>query len=142
MLACLPAYISFVAIYGINLVVVSLLRPVRLQAGVLQQGTWGGNGGKTWNMRQADHISNVKIHYNDAVFAFDFTFTVDGKKKTIHVGGDAPQYNEVLSKAENMRLVFIDRRLPLIIPRILANSLTIVWWFISNYIFDCLYRLL
>ncbi|XP_064986839.1 mannose/glucose-specific lectin-like [Musa acuminata AAA Group] len=70
-------------------------RPVRLQAGVLQQGPWGGNGGKTWNMRQADHISNVKIHYNDAVFAFDFTFTVDGKKKTIHVGGDAPQYNEI-----------------------------------------------
>ncbi|CAL9178100.1 unnamed protein product, partial [Musa hybrid cultivar] len=68
---------------------------VRLQAGVLQQGPWGGNGGKTWNMRQADHISNVKIHYNDAVFAFDFTFTVDGKKKTIHVGGDAPQYNEI-----------------------------------------------
>lgn len=116
-------------------------RPVRLQAGVLQQGPWGGNGGKTWNMRQADHISNVKIHYNDAVFAFDFTFTVDGKKKTIHVGGDAPQYNEVLTvNAENMRLVFIDQRLQLIIPRILANSLTIFWWF--NYIFDCLYRLL
>ncbi|CAL9770023.1 unnamed protein product, partial [Musa acuminata subsp. burmannicoides] len=68
---------------------------VLLQAGVLQQGPWGGNGGKTWNMRPADHISNVKIHYNDAVFAFDFTFTVDGKKKTIHVGGDAPQYNEI-----------------------------------------------
>ncbi|CAL9198017.1 unnamed protein product [Musa hybrid cultivar] len=68
---------------------------VVIVAGVLQQGPWGGNGGKTWNMRQADHISNVKIHYNDAVFAFDFTFTVDGKKKTIHVGGDAPQYNEI-----------------------------------------------
>ncbi|CAL9058163.1 unnamed protein product [Musa banksii] len=67
----------------------------RLQAGVLEQGPWGGNGGKTWDMGQADHISNVKIHYNDAVFAFDFTFTVDGEKKTIHVGGDAPQYNEI-----------------------------------------------
>ncbi|URE43547.1 Mannose glucose-specific lectin [Musa troglodytarum] len=62
---------------------------------VLEQGPWGGNGGKTWNMGQADHISNVKIHYNDAVFAFDFTFTVDGVTKTIHVGGDAPQYNEI-----------------------------------------------
>lgn len=92
MLACLPVYISFVAICGINLVVVSL------QAGVIKQGPWGGNGGKTWNMGQADHISNVKIHYNDAIFAFDFTFTVDGKKKNIHVGGDEPQYNEVLSK--------------------------------------------
>ncbi|CAL9098761.1 unnamed protein product, partial [Musa textilis] len=62
---------------------------------VLEQGPWGGNGGKTWNMGRADHISNVKIHYNDAVFAFDFTFTVDGVTKTIHVGGDAPQYNEI-----------------------------------------------
>ncbi|URE43351.1 hypothetical protein MUK42_14451 [Musa troglodytarum] len=65
------------------------------RAGVLEQGPWGG---KTWNMGQADHISNVKIHYIDAVFAFDFTFTVDGVTKTIHVGGGAPQYNEVPSK--------------------------------------------
>ncbi|CAL9120041.1 unnamed protein product [Musa acuminata var. zebrina] len=68
----------------------------RLQAGVLEQGPWGGNGGKTWDIGQADHISNVKIHYIDAVFAFDFTFTVDGVTKTIHVGGDAPQYNEII----------------------------------------------
>ncbi|CAL9102949.1 unnamed protein product [Musa textilis] len=64
-------------------------------AGVLEQGPWGGNGGETWDMGQADHISNVKIHYIDAVFAFDFTFTVGGVTKTINVGGDAPQYNEI-----------------------------------------------
>ncbi|URE42107.1 Mannose glucose-specific lectin [Musa troglodytarum] len=75
----------------------SRLKSLHREAGmlVLEQGPWGGNGGKTWNMGQADHISNVKIHYNDAVFAFDFTFTVDGVTKTIHVGGDAPQYNEI-----------------------------------------------
>ncbi|CAL9198003.1 unnamed protein product [Musa hybrid cultivar] len=68
---------------------------VIIVAGVLEQGPWGGNGGITWDMGQADHISNVKIHYIDAVFAFDFTFTVDGVTKTINVGGDAPQYNEI-----------------------------------------------
>ncbi|CAD5184905.1 unnamed protein product [Musa acuminata subsp. malaccensis] len=75
-------------------------------AGVLEQGPWGGNGGKTWDMGQADHISNVKIHYIDAVFAFDFTFTVDGEKKTIHVGGDAPQYKEI-SLEEDEYFTFI-----------------------------------
>ncbi|URE42103.1 Mannose glucose-specific lectin [Musa troglodytarum] len=75
---------------------------------VLEQGPWGGNGGKTWNMGQADHISNVKIHYNDAVFAFDFTFTVDGVTKTIHVGGDAPQYNEITLE-EDEYFTFISR---------------------------------
>ncbi|CAL9102947.1 unnamed protein product, partial [Musa textilis] len=36
-----------------------------IMAGVLEQGPWGGNGGETWDMGQADHISNVKIHYID-----------------------------------------------------------------------------